>query len=303
MNSLCLRAIARCLLTVTLLAAVRPASAQVRSIDHRVVARAPYYHTFNKRLPPVQGKVLVLQVRPYDGPGVSPLFDGDAGLAEIARTMDARVRLMDGMLRSDGPTLRPEHWPAIALGDEENVTGEPRLAGNRRVSLSVTHPSREWKRLIQPLLDEAGAGHYVVISLGLAELYLRQDWLGRKSLPIGTGHVVPVNWMNDLESTVGVLSLSGALYNRDGRLIRAGSEGIIAGKPTFWQGVLAKTITGGHGRITTIGDADDPQTVLQTHRRTDLPNAPLAWEVAMDNLLLQLLSRDGLRLPEASQDG
>jgi hypothetical protein len=110
---------------------------------------------------------------------------------------------------------------------------------------------------------------------------------------------VPVAWLNDLESTVGVLMLSGALYRRDGRLVRAGSEGIIAGRPSFWQSVLAKTITGGRGRITTIGDADDPNVVLTEHRRIDLPGEPLAWEVALDNLLRQLLQQSDLRLPSS----
>jgi hypothetical protein len=130
--------------------------------------------------------------------------------------------------------------------------------GNRRTALAVTNPSRDWKRAMQPLLEQAEADHYLVLNVSLAEVYLRQDWLGRKSLPIGTDYVVPVAWMNDLESTVAVLTLSGALYDRSGKLIRAASEGILAGEPTFWQGVLAKTITGGRGRITTIGEADNP---------------------------------------------
>jgi hypothetical protein len=270
------------------------ASAQIRAIDHRVLKEPPFYHTFARKAVPVAGPVLVLPVRPYDGTGGSPLFDDHAGLATIARAIDARLATLTTVRRVEGPPLRPGHWPAVMLGDEEIATGESRQAGNRRAALAVTRPSRDWSRAFQSVLDEAAANHYIVINLGLAELYLRQDWLGRKSLPIGTDYVVPVPWMNDLESTVGVLALSGAVYDRNGRVVRAGSEGILAGQPTFWQGVLAKTITGGRGRISTIGDADDPRVVLETHRRLDLPGHPLAWEVALDNLLRQLLGQQYL---------
>lgn len=268
--------------------------AQVRSIDFRVLRDPPYCYTFSKKAAPVTGPVAVVPVRPYEGVGSSPLFDGDTGLAAIARAIDARVATRPELRPVTGPALSPAHWPGVTLGDEELATGAPREAGNRRTALAVTSPSRDWKRAMQPFLDQAAAEHYVVISLSLAEVYLRQDWLGRKSLPIGTDYVVPVAWMNDLESTVGVLVLSGALYDRSGKLIRAASEGILAGEPTFWQGVVAKTITGGRGRVTTIGEADNPEVVLRTHRRTELPGAPLAWEVALDHLLRHLLQREGV---------
>jgi hypothetical protein len=202
--------------------------------------------------------------------------------------------------RVEGPTLRGGHWPSARLGDEEIVTGEPRQAGNRRTAIAITRPSRDWTRAMQPILTQAGATSYLVISVGIADLYLRQDWRGRKSLPIGTDYVVPVPWLNDLESTVGVLTLSGALYDRDGRVLRAGSEGVLAGAPTFWQGVLAKTITGGRGRISTIGDAEDPQAVL-SQRRADLPGQPLAWEVALEHLVRQLLGREAAPTPAATR--
>jgi hypothetical protein len=285
------------ILACAVLASAAIAHAHVRAVDQRVLKQPPFFHSFARTAVPVSGPIAVLPVRPYEGVASSPLFHGESSLATIAEAINARLATSPLVRRIDGPALSEAHWPATTLGDEELVTGEPRAAGNRRAALMVTRPSRDWNRAIQPMLDAAATGHYIVISVGVAELYLRQDWLGRKSLPIGTGHVVPVKWMNDLESTVGVLMLSGALYDRTGRLLRAGSEGVLAGRPTFWQGVLAKTITGGRGRITTIGDADDPHVVLETHRRTDLPDAPLAWEVALENLLLQLLQRDGVRIP------
>jgi hypothetical protein len=271
-----------------------PAQAQVRSIDYRIMREPPFRHTFARKAPPVTGAVVVVPVRPYEGVGSSPVFDGDTGLAAIAQAIDARVATMPQLRRVAGPQLGAAHWPGVTLGDEELATGAPREAGNRRIALAVTNPSRDWKRAMQPLLEQAEADHTLVINVSLAEVYLRQDWLGRTSLPIGTDYVVPVAWMNDLESTVGVLVLSGALYDRSGKLIRAASEGILAGEPTFWQGVVAKTITGGRGRITTIGEADNPEVVLRTHRRTELPGAPLAWEVALDHLLRHLLQREGV---------
>lgn len=276
------------------------ALSQIRSIEQRVLKEAPYYHTFARKGAVVADPVLVLPVRPYEGPGVSPLFMADNGLASIAQAVDVRLGALTWVRRVDGPKLADNHWPGVMLGDEEIVTGEPRQAGNRRAGIAVTRPSKDWTKTFQETLTQAGAGHYIVVSVGIAELYMRQDWLGRKSLPIGTGYTVPVPWMNDLESTVGVLMLSGALYDASGRVVRAGSEGVLAGKPTFWQGVLAKTVTGGRGRITTIGDADDPRVVLE-HRRTDLPNQPLAWEVALDNLLHQLLHREGVQVPLAAK--
>jgi len=71
--------------------------------------------------------------------------------------------------------------------------------------------------------------------------------------------------------------------------VRAGAEGILARDTPFAAQVFD-----------VARDVDERTLgrVLTHERREDLPGDPLAWEVALDNLLAQLRGdRAGLRVP------
>ena len=145
--------------------------------------------------------------------------------------------------------------------------------------LAVERPSPAWITRNAVMLDSAGASHTLVITLEVGQYWTRQSGLrGSKSVELGTGHVAPVPWLTSLEAPVSVLQLTGALINREGKAVRIGAEGLLA--------VPSPIVASGFGAQRLITDDDVRQ--VHTLRRVDLPRQPLAWRVALCQLLVQL---------------
>jgi hypothetical protein len=71
---------------------------------------------------------------------------------------------------------------------------------------------------------------------------------------------------------------------RDGRAIRIGAEGIVAHR--------TRLLVSGIGGQELLRDEDVAQ--VRTLRRDDLPGRPLAWQVALRQLVAQLTGRTAL---------
>jgi hypothetical protein len=86
---------------------------------------------------------------------------------------------------------------------------------------------------------------------------------------------------------VEVLHLTGALVDAQGKVIRAGAEGVTLRDTPF----LAQAID-----VSRLFDDRELARVLTDEHRHDLPGAPLAIDIALDNLLAQL-TRGDVRVP------
>ncbi|MDP3774782.1 MAG: hypothetical protein Q8Q85_11010, partial [Gemmatimonadales bacterium] len=147
-------------------------------------------------------------------------------------------------------------------------------------------PSRRWRDSLRVLAAREGVTHVLAIAIGTSRYYARQFLpLLPRNLELGTGYTMPMSRLGEGDSPVNVLHVTGALLTVDGRVLRVGAEGIVARVP---------------GRVLSLLDVSPPLTtpyvraVLTDERRQDLPGHPLAWAVALRNLVGQLLVDEDL---------
>lgn len=155
-----------------------------------------------------------------------------------------------------------------------------------RQMVRVDQPNGSWKRAVARLRDSTGAERVLVITVEFTKLFPSQRGiLDRKEARLGTGHVVPLPWLTAEDRTLDMLTLTGALVDREGRVIRAGAEGLLVRRTRLLVGAI--------GAQEIITDADVER--LLTARRDDLAGQPLVWKVAAENLVAQLTGAGGVR--------
>ena len=169
---------------------------------------------------------------------------------------------------------------------EDDCTADASSAlgrGRQQMKLAVGRPSTEWIARTGEAMSAAGAARALVVTLEIGQMMLRQSGLrGDKELEMGTGYTARLPWLTSLETPVPVLQLTGALVDRDGKAIRIGAEAFFAKRtPFLLSGVGAQALL----RDEDVADA-------RTARRDELPGRPLAWQVALRNLVAQLTGRE-----------
>jgi hypothetical protein len=100
---------------------------------------------------------------------------------------------------------------------------------------------------------------------------------------LGTSYVAGLPWLTSLETPVSVLQLTGALVDTSGRALRIGAEGILPVRTR-----LAISALGAQELL-----RDEHVEAARSLRRADLPEQPLAWQVAIANVVSQLTGRQG----------
>jgi hypothetical protein len=228
--------------------------------------------------------------------------DGDdtptgALLAEMTAYLDSLERARGVKLAEGGRVSAVTHAatavpPDVQFGcqsspvDEDCTAASANGAGDRsdeRARLAVGRPSAEWTAWMNELQAGAGVDRALVVTLEVGQLRVRQkNWRGGKVVDLGTGYSAAVPWLTSLDDAVSVLQLTGVVVGRDGRALRIGAEGMLA-RPT----PLAASAVGARRLIT---DADVER--LRSLRREDLPGRPLAWQVAMRNLVAGLTGEE-----------
>lgn len=151
--------------------------------------------------------------------------------------------------------------------------------GRQTMRLAVGRPSGAWTARARELMAGAGAAHTLVITLEVGQYLTKQSgWRGSKSVVLGTNHEESLPWLTSLETPVAVLQVTGALMDASGKAVRIGAEGIAA-QPT-------RLLVSAMGAQELFGD--EQVRKARSARRADLPGAPLAWQVALRDLVVQL---------------
>lgn len=140
--------------------------------------------------------------------------------------------------------------------------------------LTVVPASREWNEWAIGTMQNTRTGSVLVLTIDEGIYRPRQDtYLRTKSVEIGTNHTVSLPWQIPI-TAVTVLQLTGALVDREGRVVRIGAEGLYAHVPR---------------RLENVEIIDDSNVhELRTMRRSELPGQPLAWQVALRELMRQM---------------
>jgi hypothetical protein len=158
--------------------------------------------------------------------------------------------------------------------------------GSQRMLLAVGRPSAEWIAWAAARMRENGTARMLVVTLEIGDYLIRQEGLlGTKVVELGTGHRAKLPWLTSLETPVAVMQLTAALVERDGKAVRIGAEGFYPRRTR-----LVVSAMGGQELLD-----DDDVRALRGYRREDLPGSPLAWQVALANLVEQVTGKPARR--------
>lgn len=180
------------------------------------------------------------------------------------------------------PAGAPHVYVGSATGEFAPPEGEQQVFPQDEFPPMVLHlrrPSAAWQEALAELLAREGASHAVVVSLGVSQYPKGRRGMFGKEVALGTGHEEPIRFLTAEDKLLEVLQLTGVLVDAEGRVIRAGAEGILARDTPFAAQVFD---------VTKVLDARTLKQVLTVERRADLPGNPLKWEVALGNLLAGL---------------
>ncbi|HET9693344.1 MAG TPA: hypothetical protein VFP48_03090, partial [Steroidobacteraceae bacterium] len=184
--------------------------------------------------------------------------------------------------------------PRVFVGSADSEYAPPEGAAQRldtdRFSPMILHLERAdaaWTEGATRAAADSGAPYVIQVQLGVSQYMKGYSGTFRKEVVLGTGHRVPIRFLTAEDKPVEVLHLTGVLLDAGGRPARAGAEGIVLRDTPF----LAQTVDA----VRTF-DVEELQRVTTAARRDDLPGAPLALQVALDNLLAQL-TRGAVTVP------
>jgi len=184
-----------------------------------------------------------------------------------------------------GPALpagAPHVYVGSAIGEFAPPEGEQQVFAQDQFPPMILHlrrPSPAWQQAMTELLAREGASHAVVVSLGVSQYPKGRRGVFGKEVVLGTGHEEPIRFLTAEDKLLEVLQLTGVLVDAEGRVVRAGAEGILARDTPFAAQVFD---------VSKVLDARTLEQVLTVERRADLPGNPLKWEVALGNLLAGL---------------
>jgi hypothetical protein len=247
--------------------------------------RAPFYVTYDHAV--IAGAVLVLPVTLDDT--AQKEFGSGGRIEAIAPLLNA---INDALKRHPcclygADDLLPRDAPKLYVGSldgEHAPTGTGiEHASHEEYAPMIVHlekPGPAWKSAMARLADQVGADRIVVPRLSFTQFPKADRGLFGKKVVLGTNYEVDTRLLSAVDKPVEVIALTGLVLNAEGDPLRAGAEGIISEDAAFWIQMLG------------LGKDVTPETIQRLvagERRNDLPEKPLKWEAALDQLLQQLL--------------
>ncbi|RQW07701.1 MAG: hypothetical protein EH225_01235, partial [Calditrichaeota bacterium] len=197
--------------------------------------------------------------------------------------------LNQSLLLPDIGTLPEQGAPSMYVGSSEGENAPPGAETLRQehdkyppMMIYVEKPSKEWKQAFIPALQNAGGQFLLILNLSFDQYPKADRGLFQKKVVLGTEYEENINFFSAEDKPVEVLQITGMILNDEGKIIRAGAEGILAKDTPFYL------------QIFDIEEGIDNKTlrqILENERREDLPGNPLKWKVATHNLVNQLLNR------------
>jgi hypothetical protein len=258
-------------------------------VGDRMLQEPPYYA--GRLLPADSPSFAVMPIGYQRGAAQSPIFEpeGEQGSALFALLQEMNAFLADSLdvgVALVAATALPGTPPDVHFRCESDGLDECLFpddgATQPNMHLAIARPSAEWSTALGQALAQSGASHALMITLEFSDYWTYQTNLrGEKVVRLGTRNVIAVPWLTSVETPVSVLQLTGAVLAADGRAARIGAEGLIARR----TGILLSAI-GGQALVT-----DEDIEALRTQRRQDLVDTPLAWKVALRNLVAGLTGR------------
>ncbi len=254
---------------------------------HRLEA-GQFYRQLRKA-PPVAGQRAGVLPVAIDRELAASFDYGDraAALQPIVDFAQARLAAAEGLRVLDAAGLPADGAPRVyvgsAAGDLAPPDAEQQASPGDVFPPMVLHaerPSASWAEAASALMAREGLTHLVVVRVSVSQYPKGRRGVFAKRLLLGTGYEVPVKFLTAEDKLMQVLQVTGLVVDAEGRVLRAGAEGVLGRDTPFKFQVFD---------VEKLLDDEALQAALATERREDLPGEPLALEVAIDNLLAQLL--------------
>lgn len=264
------------------------------ALDEHAVGRTdrveePPFYVDDARAPTGDGKVLVLPIALDEWTASEMAAPGRmAPWDRLLSTFNERLEVHACCSYLPRPALPSAGAPGTYVGSATGASAPPE--GEMQVEewherppmiVHIERPAADWRRALSDLAEREGAKRIVLISLAVAEFPKARAGFFGKQVWLGTGYSVPIRFLSAEDKPIDVLEFTGVVVDADGRVLRAGAEGILGADTPFWLQVfdVARTI-----------DDEALEKLLEDERREDMPGSPLKWQVALDTLLEQLLN-------------
>ncbi|MGH7646328.1 MAG: hypothetical protein ACREMR_12180 [Gemmatimonadales bacterium] len=210
---------------------------------------------------------------------------------ELSRSplLDALTAWLDsaGWTRRLDSLPRPENegpWVYVGSVDGDDAPSldslERARIGAPAMIVQAHEPTKRWREDLRRITSTRGVEYVLVVQVGLSDYVIRDPTRGPAEVALGTGYAIPLRWLSIIAKQVEVLHLTGALLSADGRVVRVGAEGILAKKPNVLLSLFD---------VRSAVSDEDFRRLLVDYRREDLAGQPLAWQVALQHLVAQLL--------------
>jgi len=255
----------------------------MQSTTQKEIDKPPYVRNFSKNSMPSTAVVKILPAilenkKDWFSPSLKPLL--------LRVNQYLKKKEYAGIIEPVQITHQGE--PEVRFGDESILLEQPNDENkgySPAMALIVTQPSIAWQEKWQASMNEK-TDYTIKISLGISAYRVNQkNWKGSKEIHIGTGYSYSLPWLTSLDDPIPVVQLTGALLDKNGKIIRAGAEGIFVKKTSFVKSLIGWT---------DLISQEDVERIINEHLRKDLANKPLAWQVAAQNLIANLLNRGDL---------
>ena len=255
------------------------------------LSKAPFYKTFDKKVKfTADTHTLHLPVQ-IDKMTIGEFFyeKQEQALQPILSTFDAYLDSLSWstvMSMGDFPT---KGAPYLFVGSSESVVAPSSAEMLREefdkfppMALHVDKPSKQWKETLLQKMEDSGIDHALIFWIGFNEYPKANKGVFKKKVVLGTDYEPEIRFLSAELEPVEVLQISGMLLDKEGNIIRAGSEAFLYEDSPFWVQAF--------GASTSIDDNTLANSITEI-RREDLPGQPLAWKVAIHNLTQQLTQR------------
>ncbi len=252
--------------------------------------RAPFYKTYNKKA------VVAHAAAGYVAIGFDELTKSEfsyAGreqaLQPLAVAMNAYLDSLGWSKRLAGDSLPEKGAPYVYVGSAEGEGAPPEAAMQRNehdkyppMVIHILKPSKAWRAALSAAVQANQVEYVLIIKLGFSEYPKANKGVFGKKVVLGTGYEEGIKFLSAEDKPVEVLQVTGMLLDREGNIVRAGAEGIAAKDSPFWVQVLEAQQAMSNEAL---------HQLLHEERREELAGKPLKWQVALRNLVAQLLAQ------------